>query len=188
MIDLLVGHPNLNKKEALSDEEDINFSWQLLEQIVRENRKKNDYSNQITVSLATILLSLITRNLNDKEAFSPLKSGGKNSKYIDSIKMYIKTNLHDTAKLRLNVIANHFNTTKSTLSIKFKRDTGQSLHNYIITQRLDSAMDKLINTDFTVSQIAFQLGFTDESHLTRMFKKYENCTPKAYRLKYTQEH
>jgi AraC-like DNA-binding protein len=41
----------------------------------------------------------------------------------------------------------------------------------------------LKNTEFTVSEIAYQLGFTDESHLTRIFKKYNNLTPKQYKHK-----
>ena len=39
----------------------------------------------------------------------------------------------------------------------------------------------LINADTGISEIAYQLGFTDNSHLTKFFKKYTNATPDEFR-------
>lgn len=45
------------------------------------------------------------------------------------------------------------------------------------------AVDNLLaHTDIRINEIALRLGFTDESHLTRTFKRYRNITPLKYRL------
>ena len=45
------------------------------------------------------------------------------------------------------------------------------------------AENRLLKTNSTVSEIAYELGFTDESHFNRQFKKYHNTTPGNYRIK-----
>jgi AraC family transcriptional activator of pobA len=39
----------------------------------------------------------------------------------------------------------------------------------------------LLYTDKTISEIAFDLAFTDPSHFVKYFKKAVGCTPKAFR-------
>ena len=83
--------------------------------------------------------------------------------------------------MKIAALADRFNMTSSTMSNYFKRHTGKSLHHFILLYKLDIIKHRLRTTDFTVSQISAQLGFTDESHLTRIFKKYEEVTPRQYK-------
>lgn len=42
---------------------------------------------------------------------------------------------------------------------------------------------KLLHSDMRIGEIAEELGFTDESHLNRLFKKYRGCNPTEFRRK-----
>ena len=53
----------------------------------------------------------------------------------------------------------------------FKRSTGQTLHQYVIAQRVAAAKTLLLSQDLTCAEIAAQVGFHDQSHLNRHFKR-----------------
>lgn len=53
--------------------------------------------------------------------------------------------------------------------------------NYIKEQKLLKANDLLVSTDFSVSEICYEVGFSDTSHFTKLFKQKYNSTPTQYR-------
>ncbi len=63
----------------------------------------------------------------------------------------------------------------------FKKETGESIRQYIINYKILISEFRLKNTSAPISEIAFQLGFNDESHFTKTFKKKHDMTPKEYR-------
>ncbi|MCE7981131.1 MAG: AraC family transcriptional regulator [Caldilinea sp. CFX5] len=62
----------------------------------------------------------------------------------------------------------------------FKQATGQSLHQYILSRRIAAAQRLLLAGRLTLADIALQVGFTDQSHLTRHFKRQCGMTPKLF--------
>ncbi|WP_262889839.1 helix-turn-helix domain-containing protein [Paraflavitalea devenefica] len=44
--------------------------------------------------------------------------------------------------------------------------------------------NRLLHTDMRIGEMAIELGFTDESHLNRSFKKLKGMSPTAYRKKF----
>lgn len=62
----------------------------------------------------------------------------------------------------------------------FKQATGQSLHQYILSRRIAAAQRLLLSDRWTLAEIALQVGFTDQSHLTRHFKRHCGVTPKRF--------
>ena len=48
-------------------------------------------------------------------------------------------------------------------------------------QKVDAAKDLLDHSEIPVSLVALELGYTNFSHFTQMFKKFENMTPSEYR-------
>ena len=53
--------------------------------------------------------------------------------------------------------------------------------NYIKEQKLLKANQLLVATDFSVSEICYEVGFSDTSHFTKIFKQKYNATPTEYR-------
>lgn len=70
-----------------------------------------------------------------------------------------------------------------TLLKDFKKDTGCSLKNCINNMTLQWAKEKILLTDMSFKEIAFNLNFTDEFYFSRFFKKHTGLSPKEYRIK-----
>ena len=63
----------------------------------------------------------------------------------------------------------------------FKKDTGHSIIDYLITRRIDEAKKQLLGTTIPLSEIASLCGFSDYNYFCRVFKKRVGTTPSAYR-------
>ncbi len=63
------------------------------------------------------------------------------------------------------------------------KNTGRSLHQYLLYFRLTKALDRLQSTMLTMAQIAEQCGFSDTGHFTKAFKKQFGVSPKGMRGK-----
>ena len=66
----------------------------------------------------------------------------------------------------------------------FCKVTGITLKKYIIDARLNAAKDYLHTSDLSVKQIAYELGFYDETLFIKFFTYHEKISPTAYRNKY----
>ena len=62
----------------------------------------------------------------------------------------------------------------------FKESTGQSPHQYVIEARVRKATELLTTGKLTISEAAHQVGFVDQSHLTRHFKRVFGMPPKTF--------
>jgi AraC family transcriptional regulator len=60
----------------------------------------------------------------------------------------------------------------------FKQSTGQSPHQYVVEARVRKAKELLTTGKFTISEAAYHVGFVDQSHLTRHFKRVFGLPPK----------
>ena len=67
------------------------------------------------------------------------------------------------------------------LSAKFKRETGQTLTDYILREKTEEAKRLLRWSDKSASAIASYLGFSSHGHFIKVFKKYAGLTPQEYR-------
>jgi AraC family transcriptional regulator len=63
----------------------------------------------------------------------------------------------------------------------FRRFHDCSLGEYYRRRRLEAARAKLANPDLPLSRVAFEVGFADQSHFTRTFKRYTGMSPGQYR-------
>ena len=63
----------------------------------------------------------------------------------------------------------------------FKATFGQTPHAYIARRRLEAARTLMLATREPLSQIAYQCGFADQSHLCRLFRRAEGMAPQAWR-------
>jgi two-component system response regulator YesN len=98
---------------------------------------------------------------------------------VQKIQDYIANNLHvdfSREDLALSVFLNPAYTSRL-----FRKETGLSLSEYILQERMKKAAQLLQETDLTVSQIASELGYGNFSYFSRMFKRVHGLTPVEYR-------
>lgn len=94
---------------------------------------------------------------------------------------YIRQYITEPGRLRLEQLAEEFAYSPQHLNALFKRETGESLHQYIVRYKLQLVEARLLRSTHTISQIADELAFTDVSHLNKLFKKHYRATPSGYR-------
>ncbi|MEK6508960.1 helix-turn-helix domain-containing protein [Myroides sp. C4067] len=163
---------------VFQSKEDAVFAEQLLLSIQREhNNHTQDYL--IIRQCISILLNLVARNLilHDYEQVN------ENRKAQDIMKMitYIQQHIGHKEKLTLEALANEFSISKNYLGEYFKKQTGISLQDYILDYKLKLVETRLKYSNTRLKEIAFELGFNDESHLSKLFKKYKQMTPSQYK-------
>lgn len=107
----------------------------------------------------------------------------KNLVIVDRIKSEIndilldgETPIHNTS----DYLADRLNYSYSYLSNLFSETTYTSIENYIILKKIDKAKDYIINTDLTLTEIAFKLHYSSVAHLSRQFKKTTGLTPSLF--------
>ena len=75
---------------------------------------------------------------------------------------------------------------RSRLSVKFKKETGENLIDYILKEKTEEAKRLLRYSDKPLAAISSYLGFSSPSHFSRVFRKYASLNPGEYRQKYAQ--
>lgn len=65
-----------------------------------------------------------------------------------------------------------------------KKETSQTAQEYIQGKLINVAKEKILASQKTVSEIAYELGFQYPQHLSRLFKKRVGCTPNEFRIQY----
>jgi AraC family transcriptional regulator len=92
---------------------------------------------------------------------------------------YIHTYLN--RDLSLAELASVVNISPTYFASLFKKVMGISPHQYVIKQRVKRAEVMLKGTDLAIADIALQVGFSSQSHLTQQFKRLTGVTPKQVR-------
>jgi len=83
--------------------------------------------------------------------------------------------------LTLDSIANEIHLSKFSLHRQFKKETGNTIYEYLQSYRVNKAKGLLQNTNLSQDSICELVGIYDSSHLSKIFKKIENQTPNEYR-------
>ena len=63
----------------------------------------------------------------------------------------------------------------------FRNSFGEPPHEYVIRRRVERAQGLMLSTDASLSEIAFDCGLADQSHLTRLFRRIVGESPRAWR-------
>ncbi|MGL6126382.1 helix-turn-helix domain-containing protein [Chryseobacterium artocarpi] len=157
---------------------DEDFAETLILQISREFKNRaEDYL--IIRNCISILLNLIARNIIQSET-SDLQENRK-AFSIMKIITYIQQNIKDREKTGIQTIADHFGISGNYFGEYFKQQTGVSYQDYLLDYRMKLVETYLKYSSVRLSEIAYELQFSDESHLSKLFKKYRGVTPGEFR-------
>src|SRR3984893_7962452 len=109
----------------------------------------------------------------------PLVSGGLAPWQLRLARDTINANLEE--ELELEQIACECRLSVSHFARAFTRSTGISPHRWLLQRRVDVAKDLMLSTDTSLAEISLKCGFSDQSHLTKVFAEATGETPGRWR-------
>ncbi|MEP0925435.1 AraC family transcriptional regulator [Leptolyngbya sp. ST-U4] len=107
------------------------------------------------------------------------KHKGLTRTQLQQVLNYIHTHLD--RDLSLAELADVINISPTYFASLFKQAIEISPHQYVIQQRVEQAKLMLSKTDLAIADIALQVGFSSQSHLTQQLKRLTGMTPKQIR-------
>jgi len=120
------------------------------------------------------LLTAITKFINENAKYKKTPPWAKELKEI--LQDHIDTNLS------LKEISKSLDIHPAYLSREFsKYFDNLSFGDYIRKQRIEKAIELLNNSSYSLTEIAYLTGFSDQSHFTRIFKLHTGKSPSVYR-------
>ncbi|MPM46184.1 HTH-type transcriptional activator RhaR [bioreactor metagenome] len=96
---------------------------------------------------------------------------------------YISTHYQDEL-LSLESVSGIVQLNSSYFSALFKKSVGKGFADYIVDLRIRKAKELLVETNFSIANIALQIGYRDPKHFAKLFKKCCQIKPNEYRKLY----
>lgn len=145
----------------------------LWREVQQGGRSGKLYSESLATSLAAHLLSHYSKQAPDIRA-----CGGLSQRSVRKALEYIHEHLGDT--ITLKAIAAAAGLSQFHFARQFKLKMGCSPYQFVLQKRIERAKELLIRGDHSITAIASELGFSDQSHLTLHFKRLTGTTPRAF--------
>ncbi|MFZ4929051.1 AraC family transcriptional regulator [Chryseobacterium sp. Mn2064] len=164
-----------NRKISLSDACRKNVG-ELISLLINSHKKVSVYQNLIIKNTLSLILTLLMEE-------TKLNLIRPQDEKIQMILRYIQENIREKEFLSIKNISEHFCINKNYFSQYFKNATGSTYKKYVNEYVLNMIAHQLLHQDITLSQLAYEFGFSDEGHLSRNFKAQFNKNPTDLRKK-----
>lgn len=170
---------NLNKQEET-------FMNNVVQRIAYELKVNDDFSREIIGTEVELILKHSLRVFHKQ---LKLKTITKTNDIIVNIEKiledYYSKNLQLTYGVpKINYLSEQLNFSNKYLSNLIYKITGIKTTDYINQFVINKSKVKILNTHKTIQEIAYDMGFTQPHYFIKLFKKYNEITPKAYRKSY----
>lgn len=134
------------------------------------------YAERVTQLLAVHLLRHYT------VAGTPVheSGGGLTSRQVQRVHDFVQAHLAE-ADLLVAQLAQAVDLSPYHFARMFRQATGESPHQFVLSQRLERAQYLLRTTETSIADVALASGFATQSYLTTVFKRRFGLTPRAYR-------
>ncbi len=125
---------------------------------------------QMSIMIGNLLLSLFDHTSNGAASASD---------GIRKVTSYLTQNF--SKNISLKEMADMAGLSLYHFTRKYKKETGVTPHQFLLSTRMSAAKYYLSNTTMTIKEIALSCGFEDESTFCYSFRKREGKTPKQFR-------
>ncbi|MCK5111278.1 MAG: helix-turn-helix transcriptional regulator [Arcobacteraceae bacterium] len=157
----------------LKEQKIYNNFRSLFKQIINETKVKS-YEKHLAEFITNIFIKYCNINYRDK-------NNEQHNKLANIIKIYITDNLDKN--LSINDVSTYTGYNSAYINRVFKNIFGLTIHAFIINQKINKAKKMLIeNKDLDLSDIANEVGFYEQSHFSKTFKKIFAVNPSIYRI------
>lgn len=163
---------------SLPDYIEVNDRNKYLDIFEKLNRYHDTPYENDEIILQSLVLELIYNLSRDAKKQLNKQNIGRNYAVIENAVKYIKENL--TEDLSLEAISSHFNSSPIHFHNTFKVAVGTTLREYVEEQRIKKAVNMLVSTELSLTDIAFECGFSSQSYFSFVFKRRMKTTPRKY--------
>lgn len=177
-LEFILQHANHQPGCILRNKTDKLLVKPMIEAIIREYVNRNLYSKEIITQLINTIIIVVARNI---AMFLPEQVDECSEEKSLNILQYIQSNIYQPDKIKTKAISQQFGISASYLGRYFKKHTNETMQQYILNYKMKLVENRLLHSEMRINEIVSELGFADESHLNKLFKKYKGCTPTTYR-------
>ena len=150
----------------------------LIGSIRNEQINQQIYYNRVTEQIVHTIITIVARNIALK---LPKNISENTGEPILEMLSYIQLHIFEPKNLKAEIMSKHFHVSIHYLGKYFKKQTGDTLQNYISNFKMRLVETRLLHSDMRINEITYELGFSDESHLNRAFRKYKGMNPSEFR-------
>ncbi|MGY4310708.1 helix-turn-helix domain-containing protein [Bradyrhizobium sp. JR3.5] len=148
---------------------------QLLETATRELERDPDVAKASLVTASTLLQAEVERYSSAGDT----ARGGLARWQMLRVRAFIDSNLHRSIHIRdLSAVAQR---SPAHFCRKFKLVVGEPPHAYVVRRRLERACHLMVTSASSLSEIALNVGFSDQAHLCRHFRVAFGQSPASWR-------
>ncbi|SHJ63791.1 Helix-turn-helix domain-containing protein [Reichenbachiella agariperforans] len=193
--DFLLSYPLANKikqfgffgyatNEALHvsdrEKETIFSIFKIIDEELRS--RIDDFSQDVIISQIELLLNYSNRYYKRQFITRKVVNNDLLQKLEEILDDYFNNNKTLTQGIpTVQSLAEQLNISSSYLSDLLRSLIGQSAQHYIHSKLIEKAKEKLSTTNFTVSEIAYELGFEHAQSFSKLFKTKTNLSPLEFR-------
>jgi len=116
----------------------------------------------------------------DRLSFSQEENSNHPDEVILQAQLWMQNHLNKAA-ISIQNISSLFGMSQRNFTRRFRTATNMTPLQYLQSQRLSEAKELLQNSNLSISEIAYRVGYIDVSYFTKLFKQFVSITPKQYR-------
>ncbi|HEY0176682.1 MAG TPA: AraC family transcriptional regulator [Pedobacter sp.] len=163
----------------LRNETDKPLVKTIIESMIREQINRDSCWDKLTLALVNTLIVIVARNI--EKNLPEQYEDDKEDKALD-ILQYIQANIYQPQLIKAEHVSQEFGISVTYLGRYFKKHTGKTMQDYIANYKMKLIENRLLYSKMRISEIVDELGFADESHLNKFFKKQKGINPSEFRL------
>ena len=154
--------------ELIQDPGDSIQVKRLLDAVLYEYERKDICSAFIIRTTLVSILEILSRNAQKRILNGKIIP---DSRFADLLS-FINFHIINKDKITVEYLSGHFGISVTYFSEYFRRNSGERFQDYVLKSRLKIAESRVVYTTTPIKEIAWELGFTDSSHLNRMMKRH----------------